>query len=96
MRIEWVDRALDDLDEALAYIAEHNPQAARQTAQAVRHQLSHLIRHPNMGRQGRVKSTRELVIPQTHFVIPYRLTEATLLIEILAVMHDAREWPGDL
>ena len=43
-----------------------------------------------MGRPGRVADTRELVLPGTSYVIAYRLREA---VEILSVMHGAREWP---
>jgi plasmid stabilization system protein ParE len=31
------------------------------------------------------------VVVQAHYIIPYRLKDQR--IELLAVMHDAREWP---
>ena len=41
-----------------------------------------------MGRSGRVSGTRELVIPKTPFVVPYRLQRN--VIQILRVYHGAR------
>jgi addiction module toxin, RelE/StbE family len=93
MQIEWLDRALDDFDEAMSYIAERNPQAAQDVARQVHRQVAQLRFHPLLGRPGRVEGTRELVIGGTHFVLPYRF-DGRDLAEILAVMHDAQEWPG--
>ncbi len=93
MRIEWLEQALEDFDEAMGYIAERNPKAATEVALRVHRQASQLRHHPLLGRQGRVEGTRELVVGGTHFVIPCRF-DGQGLIEILAVMHDAQEWPG--
>jgi toxin ParE1/3/4 len=40
---------------------------------------------------GRVTGTRELVVPQTPFIIPYRVHQERL--EIIRVFHSARQWP---
>ncbi len=47
---------------------------------------------PAIGRPGRVPGTRELVVPRTPFIVPYRLIGNH--IDILAVMHAARAWPA--
>jgi toxin ParE1/3/4 len=47
--------------------------------------------HPEIGRRERVEGTRELAIPNTPFVVAYRI--AARRIEILAVIHGARRWP---
>src|SRR5688572_15463158 len=44
-----------------------------------------LATQPSMGRPGRVLSTRELVVPDTPFVIPYRVRDNRL--ELIAVFH---------
>jgi plasmid stabilization system protein ParE len=41
-----------------------------------------------VGRPGRVDSTRELVVPHSSYVVPYRIRHE--LIEILAVLHGAQ------
>jgi toxin ParE1/3/4 len=47
-----------------------------------------------MGRPGRASGTRELVVPDTPFVIPYRVKENRL--ELIAVLHGRQKWPGKL
>lgn len=94
MRIKWLPQALADFDDAMNWIAERNPQAAKHSAQIIYLQISQLAAHPMMGRPGRVPDTRELVISQTHFIAPYRIRAQQNLIEILALMHDARQWPN--
>jgi toxin ParE1/3/4 len=44
-----------------------------------------------MGRLGRVPGTRELPVPGTRYLVPYRVTEDSL--QILRVDHGARKWP---
>jgi len=44
-----------------------------------------------MGRPGRVPGTRELVLPNFPYIIPYRVREQR--VEILRVFHTARKWP---
>ncbi|MFM9912011.1 MAG: type II toxin-antitoxin system RelE/ParE family toxin [Methylophilaceae bacterium] len=35
MQVEWLPQALADFDEAMAWIAERNPEAAQQTAMSL-------------------------------------------------------------
>ena len=92
MTILWSPEAIDDLTSLRAYIAEDNPAAARGVALNIIHNIEQLLpNNPRMGRPGRVAGTRELVIPKTPFVIPYRLQRN--VIQILRVYHGARRWP---
>jgi toxin ParE1/3/4 len=50
--------------------------------------ISNLLK---MGRIGRVKGTRELVISRTPFIAVYRI--AGQRIEILRFLHGAQKWP---
>jgi toxin ParE1/3/4 len=47
-----------------------------------------LSENPQLGHPGRVPGTRELVIPKTPFVIPYRVRDDVL--EVLRAYHHAR------
>ena len=49
---------------------------------------------PHIGRPGRVPRTRELVVPGTPYIIPYRLRGQRL--EIIAVFHARQRWPKHL
>ena len=50
-----------------------------------------LARNPAMGRPGRVPGTRELVIPNTPYILPYRVRANA--VEILRVFPATRKWP---
>ena len=50
-----------------------------------------LATQPQMGRPGRVPGTRELVIPDTGFIIPYRGRGERL--ELIAIFHGRQRWP---
>ena len=95
MRLKWTDLADIDLEKIEAYIAEDNsPLVAIDVVMNIVDDV-HLIlpEHPQAGRQGRVKNTRELVIDGLPFIVVYREHVATNSIEILRVLHDARQWP---
>jgi plasmid stabilization system protein ParE len=48
---------------------------------------------PAAGRVGRIKGTREVVLADFPYVIPYRVGQD---IEILTVMHAHQRWPLEL
>jgi toxin ParE1/3/4 len=88
----WSPEAIADLVALRAYIAENDPAAAQRIALHILHNVESLLpNRPEMGRPGRVPGTRELVIPRTPFIVPYRLVGNT--IQILRVFHGARRWP---
>ena len=49
---------------------------------------------PQLGRRGRVKATRELVIAGTPLNVAYTVLRGQV-VEILAVIHGAHEWPDE-
>jgi toxin ParE1/3/4 len=50
-----------------------------------------LVPSPHAGRPGRIAGTRELVVTRTPYLIAYAVTSEG--IDILAVIHAARDWP---
>jgi toxin ParE1/3/4 len=91
MKIKWVRLALTDLDDAAAFISQDTPQAAKRIVKRIRDAARLLSDQPNVGRPGRVHGTRELVIADTPFILPYRVVRDT--VQILRVLHGARKWP---
>jgi toxin ParE1/3/4 len=74
MRLIWSPEAVNDLAALRDYIEQHNPAAARRVARHIIHNVERLLsENPKMGRLGRIPDTRELVIPRTPFLVPYRL-----------------------
>jgi toxin ParE1/3/4 len=94
MRVRWLNLALDDLDEIAEYIYRDNPDAARRIVRRLWKAARILSGQPEMGRPGRVPGTRELVVIKTPFVVPYRVVGSE--IQILRVLHGARDWPESL
>jgi addiction module RelE/StbE family toxin len=91
MEIVWRPMALDDLESARRYIAEHNPRAAARVLVAILASVGRLANHPEFGRLGRVAGTRELVVPRTPYIVAYAVVDDEVMI--LSVMHSARRWP---
>jgi toxin ParE1/3/4 len=90
--IVWSQEAVEDLAAIRAYIAEDDPEAARRIALRIIHSIEDLLSgNPEMGRPGRVPGTRELVVPRTPYVVPYRVRNNR--IQVLRVYHGARKWP---
>jgi toxin ParE1/3/4 len=61
---------------------------------AIKNSIALLKQHPALGRPGRIIGTRELVVPDTPYIIPYRIKEDE--IQILRVFHGSRKWPEKL
>ena len=94
MKLTWSPEAIDDLNSLRAQISMDAPPAAKRVASHILHCIEELLPpHPQLGHPGRVPGTRELVIPKTPFVVPYRVTNT---LEILCVYHHARPWPKQL
>jgi toxin ParE1/3/4 len=84
--------ALSDLVEAEAFLRTHNPTAASSVMRRIETAIDRLVTFPESGRRGRVEGTRELVVPDTPFIVAYRLTGSS--VDILSLVHSARRWPS--
>jgi len=91
VELKWTTLALNDLDEAGQYIATENPRAAAATARRVIEATEYLADHPTLGRQGRLRGTREMVVSGTPFLVIYRVRYNE--VQLLRVLHHARRWP---
>ena len=94
MRIRWTRRALTRIQSISDHVSADNPRAAARLVQHLRMISELLAEHPSIGREGRVKGTRELVAPGVPYIIAYRLHSDE--VQILTVMHAARRWPSRL
>ena len=92
--IRWTQRALRRLDEIGAHIEEDSPEAAARVIARILSAAELLTEQPAMGRVGRIKATRELVLVDIPYIVPYRVTGDT--VEILTVIHAAQQWPQTL
>ncbi len=95
MIINWSNEALADLSSLRDYISADSLTAAQKLAMKIITSVEdNLPENPHMGRPGRVNGTRELVIANTPYIVPYRVKAG--VIQILRVYHGARRWPDKL
>lgn len=91
MKIIWTNPALSDLIAIQDYIAQENPSAAYDVACRIKNAISQLSQFPEMGREGRVSNTRELIISNTPYIAPYEIDHDRLYV--LAIFHASQKWP---
>jgi len=73
VKIVWSQCAIRRLTAVRDYIAKDSSKNAAKVATRVLKSVDLLAAHPQMGRPGRVLGTRELVVPETPYIIPYRV-----------------------
>lgn len=84
--------SLEQLQEIQDYIAEKSPAAAfRVVSEIYARASAALADNPMMGRIGRVRGTREFVLADLPYIVVYRTGDD---VEVVAVRHTARKWPG--
>lgn len=93
MEIRWLRKALQNLDREATYIAQDDPAAAGMVVQRIHDAVGLLSENPALGHPGRIDGTRELVIPDTRYIVPYRVMPQLNRVEILRVFHASRKLP---
>lgn len=93
MIVFWLPRALSDYDKQIDYIAKNSPKAALEQGDCIERQVALLSNYPQMGRIGRKRGTRELVVNRTQFIVVYRVRPKAKRIEILRILHGAQQYP---
>jgi len=94
LQVRWLGLATLDLENVEAYIARDDPRAAVETVLKIVRAVSFLKEQPGLGRSGRVPGTKELIVPNTSYIVPYRVQEN--IIQILRVYHTSRKWPDSI
>lgn len=93
MIIDWLPEASRNRFDQLDYIAADNPLAAADQDEEIERQVNALLAQPKLGRPGRIKGTRELVISRTPFVLVYRL-QGVDRVEVLRLLHGSQLCPS--
>lgn len=93
MIVVWSEHARAERYDQLEYIATENARAAIDLDSAIEHHTGMLADHPDMGRAGRMKGTRELPLARTPFIAVYRVNRVRRQVEILRLLHGRQQWP---
>lgn len=91
MKVVWSRRAIRHLVHLREHIERTSERNAALVAGRILKAIALLESHPEIGRPGRVVGTRELVVPETPYIIPYRVRHGRL--ELIAVFHGRQKWP---
>jgi toxin ParE1/3/4 len=94
MKVIWSRRALRHLIALRDYIAQDSPNSAAVVANRILNHVDLLATQPQMGRPGRIVGTRELVIPGSPYIVPYRVRGERL--ELIAIFHGRQKWPDKI
>jgi toxin ParE1/3/4 len=92
MKIVWSRRAIRHLVSLREYVEKDSEKNAAVVAKRILEAVDLLESHPELGRPGRLVGTRELVVADTPYIIPYRVRGE--MLELIAVFHGRRKWPG--
>src|SRR5205085_3035213 len=95
VRLRYTPRARRHLDAISDYIHERNRDAARRVGARIRETIDLLAAFPDIGHEGALPGTREMVVPGLPYIIVHRIeagAEETLVI--LGVYHGAQLRPG--
>jgi toxin ParE1/3/4 len=92
MQLVWTPAAREDLRGIRAYVAQHDPGAAKRVGVRVRRTARRLLAMPRSGPPGPLPGTRQIVVTGTPYLMPYRI-EADRVV-VLRVLHGRRLWPS--
>lgn len=92
-RVVWSDDALDELGDALEFLAQDGLTAALGIIDKIEAAGNQLGAHAT-GRPGRVAHTFEKSLPKLRYIIAYAVDydNEDGVITILHVIHSARQW----
>ena len=88
MQDRWLPRAEADL----LHVVEHIAGTAIALAQLIRVRAGQLSDPSMLFRKVRVRGTREMVVHPIYLLL-YRVRARAKRVEILRVLHAARQWP---
>jgi toxin ParE1/3/4 len=76
VQVKWTIKAVGDLQALRAFIAKDKLGAAKKPVQKIFTKVEKdLALQPHLGRPGRAPGTREFIIADTPYILPYRVQE---------------------
>jgi addiction module RelE/StbE family toxin len=94
MTLRYTRRARQHIEKIGKFISERNPDAARQVGARIRETIELLATFPDMGHEGALAGTRELVVPGLPYIVVHRVQHDVGVVVILGVYHGAQLRPG--
>lgn len=92
--IRWTATAADDLESIITYTAERDPQAAERLGTSIIDHIEVLRTFPRIGPRHKKRASGDVreILCELYRVF-YRVNERSRYVEILTILHGAREEP---
>lgn len=91
MKIRWTEGANNNLNHVEEYIAQDNPPTAVATVNKIIETAQMLADYPTVGKRGRERGTRELIVAGLPYIVIYTVQREELVI--LRVLHTSMKYP---
>jgi toxin ParE1/3/4 len=89
LNLRYTPKALAELADILAYIAERSPQGARSVQARIQAIADLLVQHPHSGQLTSESGLRRIATPPYPYLVFYEVTAEEVVI--IGVRHAARE-----
>lgn len=90
MKAVWSRRAVQRLVPLREYLARDSEQSAALMAKLILDAVGLLKAQAELGQPSRTVDTRELLVQETPYIIPYRIRVQPL--ELIPVLHGRQKW----
>jgi addiction module RelE/StbE family toxin len=92
MKIRFTDTALDEVDEILSYIAQHNPSAAVKVADAIRQAVVRAAERPQSSPVVFAEDVRAKLVGRFQYRVYYVVRDDELIIRNVRSTRRQRPW----
>lgn len=86
-------QAIDDLADIWSYIAADNAPAADKLVAGLLESFDRTAEFPHLGRAADEVREGLRLLPRGNYLLVYQVQAATRTIELVRVLHGARDWP---
>lgn len=93
-RLERTEQAEQDLFDIWAYVAADNPDAADRLLRAFEELFSKTSDFPELGRSVDWLVPEHRMLTRGTYALIYRLVASRRVVELVRVVHGARDWPA--
>lgn len=91
MKMRWTEGAAGNLNQVEEYITQDNPAAAVATVKKILEAAQILTDYPTLGKRGRERGTRELIVAGLPYIIIYAKHREELVV--IRVLHTSMKYP---
>ncbi len=85
MEVKFTTRVIGDVDIIYEYLSRDDECVAKSVLMQIEKIIDYIKEFPELGKNGDLKNTREIIVPKLPFVIVYEVVNS--VIYILTIFH---------